>query len=90
MALFALFAALCLVAEALNLFALAFVRPPSKRVEALSFRVGSRLQPSPHPGGLRTGFLTKPRLHFSYVPRGPLHRVSLLESDLDTRPYTSQ
>jgi hypothetical protein len=70
----------------LTLFALAHVRPPSARVEALSFRVVSRLQPSPRPGGLRTGFLTKPRLHFSSVPRGPLHRVSL-ESDLDTRPY---
>ena len=70
----------------MTLFALIPVRPPSARVEALSFRVVSRLQPSPRPGGLRTGFLTKPRLHFSSVPRGPLHRVSL-ESDLDTRPY---
>ena len=85
-ALFLLFAALCQVVEALNLFALVFVRPPSARVEAFSFRVVSRLQPSPRPGGLRTGFLTKPRLHFSSVPRGPLYRVSL-ESDLDTRPY---
>ena len=70
----------------MNLVALVFVRPPSARVEAFSFRVVSRLQPSPRPGGLRTGFLTKPRLHFSSGPRGPLHRASL-ESDLDARPY---